>query len=104
LREAGEQELQKFLASQIGRNLTVIIEKDGVGKSENFLDVSKDIYGIYIPEKEVLTRKKYQWFAVMDGENILESNTILSKYLKASIVDSTSEYSKSTLIPSAVSI
>ena len=39
LREAGEQELQKFLASQIGKNLTVIIEKDGVGKSENFLDV-----------------------------------------------------------------
>lgn len=39
LREAGEAELQKFLTTQIGKNLTVIIEKDGVGKSENFLDV-----------------------------------------------------------------
>ena len=72
--------------------------------SENFLDLSKDIYGIYIPEKEILTRKKYQWFAVMDSESILESNAIISKYLKASIIDSTSEYSKSTEILSAVSI
>jgi len=72
--------------------------------SENFLDLSKDVYGIYIPEKEILTRKKYQWFAVMDSESILESNAIISKYLKASIIDSTSEYSKSTEILSAVSI
>ena len=39
LRDAGEKELQKFLTTQIGKNLTVIVEKDGVGKSENFLDV-----------------------------------------------------------------
>lgn len=39
LRETGEKELQKFLHSQIGKNLSVILEKDGFGKSENFLDV-----------------------------------------------------------------
>ncbi|MBU6140768.1 MAG: tRNA (N(6)-L-threonylcarbamoyladenosine(37)-C(2))-methylthiotransferase MtaB [Proteobacteria bacterium] len=39
LREAGARELQKFLAKQIGKNLSVILEKDGFGKSENFLDV-----------------------------------------------------------------
>lgn len=39
LRETGEKELQKFLATQIGKTLSVIVEKDGVGKSENFLDV-----------------------------------------------------------------
>ncbi|MBP7710706.1 MAG: tRNA (N(6)-L-threonylcarbamoyladenosine(37)-C(2))-methylthiotransferase MtaB [Rickettsiales bacterium] len=39
LREAGASELQKFLKTQIGKNVSVIIEKDGVGKSENFLDV-----------------------------------------------------------------
>ena len=39
LREAGEKELRKFLEKQIGKKLKVIIEKDGVGKSENFLDV-----------------------------------------------------------------
>jgi threonylcarbamoyladenosine tRNA methylthiotransferase MtaB len=39
LRETGARELQKFLAKQIGKNLSVILEKDGFGKSENFLDV-----------------------------------------------------------------
>jgi threonylcarbamoyladenosine tRNA methylthiotransferase MtaB len=39
LREAGAKELQKFLANQVGKNCSVIIEKDGVGKSENFLEV-----------------------------------------------------------------
>lgn len=39
LREAGARELQKFLKQQIGKNLKVLVEKDGVGKAENFLDV-----------------------------------------------------------------
>ena len=39
LREAGASELQKFLKTQVGKNVSVIVEKDGVGKSENFLDV-----------------------------------------------------------------
>jgi len=39
LREAGEKELQKFLQTQIGKTLRVLVEKNGVGKSENFLDI-----------------------------------------------------------------
>jgi threonylcarbamoyladenosine tRNA methylthiotransferase MtaB len=39
LREAGQKELEKTLAKQVGKNLKVIIEKDGIGKSENFLEV-----------------------------------------------------------------
>lgn len=39
LREAGEEELQKFLKTQIGKTLSIIVEKDGIGKSENFLNV-----------------------------------------------------------------
>ncbi len=39
LRETGQKELQKFLKSQVGKNLSVIVEKNGIGKSENFLDV-----------------------------------------------------------------
>lgn len=39
LREAGKKELQKLLNAQIGRVLSVVVEKDGIGKSENFLDV-----------------------------------------------------------------
>lgn len=39
LREAGEMELRKYLNTQISKNLKVIIEKNGFGKSDNFLDV-----------------------------------------------------------------
>ncbi|MES2961539.1 MAG: tRNA (N(6)-L-threonylcarbamoyladenosine(37)-C(2))-methylthiotransferase MtaB [Pseudomonadota bacterium] len=39
LRETGQKELQKLLKKQIGKTLKVIVEKDGIGKSENFLDV-----------------------------------------------------------------
>lgn len=39
LRETGQAELQKFLEKQVGKKLKVIVEKDGIGKSENFLDV-----------------------------------------------------------------
>lgn len=39
LREAGKKELQKFSQTQIGKTLKVIVEKNGVGKSENFLDI-----------------------------------------------------------------
>ncbi len=56
LREAGAKELQKFLHAQIGKNLSVIVEKDGVGKSENFLDV-KIIGGEELKSGDILTVK-----------------------------------------------
>lgn len=39
LRDTGLLQLKNFLGSQIGKKLQVIVEKDGVGKSENFLSV-----------------------------------------------------------------
>ncbi len=39
LREAGDEELKKFLQKQIGKTIKILVEKDGIGKSENFLDV-----------------------------------------------------------------
>lgn len=39
LREAGKNELKKYLGSQVGKELQVIVEKDNFAKSENFLDV-----------------------------------------------------------------
>jgi threonylcarbamoyladenosine tRNA methylthiotransferase MtaB len=39
LREAGQDELQKFLQRQVGELVRVVVEKDGVGRAENFLEV-----------------------------------------------------------------
>lgn len=72
--------------------------------SEDYLPLDKNAYGIYIPEDEVLSRNKYQWFAVMSGEEILESRLAIAKYLKVSIVDSSNEYNKDTTMKSVVSI
>jgi hypothetical protein len=71
---------------------------------EEFLDLSPSVYGIYIPSDELLRRTKYQWFSVMASEELLKTNPIIVKYLKASIVDSTNEYYKSTEIPSVVAL
>lgn len=59
---------------------------------EDYLDLSEKAVGIYIPEDEILTRTKYQWFAVIPSEQLFEVNAIVIKYLKASIIDSTREY------------
>ncbi len=42
LREAGARQLQKYLQTQVGRTLSVVVEKDKMAKSENFLDVKID--------------------------------------------------------------
>jgi hypothetical protein len=71
---------------------------------ESFIDFSNTMVGIYIPNEDVLNRTKYQWFAVMSGEQILASPFMVAKYLKASIVDSTSEYNNSSVLPSVVAL
>jgi len=55
---------------------------------EAFLDVDmQKLYGIYIPRDELLRRPKFQWFTILPYKNILESNLILSKFFKLSMVD-----------------
>lgn len=56
---------------------------------ESFLDIDSDsIYGIQIPSDDILRRTKYQWFAILPVKDILESNIILSKFFKVSMIDS----------------
>jgi hypothetical protein len=71
---------------------------------DNYLDLNPNIYGIYIPESEILSRPKYQWFAVLDSQQLLETNIFIAKHIKASMMDSMSEYEKSSEIKSLISI
>jgi len=71
---------------------------------EAYLDLDNRTMGIYIPADEVLQRTKYQWFAVLPSEQLLQSKMIISKYILASMVDSSNEYYKSTKIHSVVTI
>ena len=44
-------------------------------------EISKNIYGIYIPEKELMKRINYNWFLRMSPKQVLQGNMIISKYL-----------------------
>ena len=59
---------------------------------EEFLDLSPNCVGIYIPEEDILARTKYQWFATISTEELLKSEMIIAKYMQASILDSAREY------------
>ena len=37
--------------------------------------------GIYIPEQDILKRSKFQWFARLSPSQVLESHTLIGKYL-----------------------
>jgi threonylcarbamoyladenosine tRNA methylthiotransferase MtaB len=56
LRDAGERELQKFLNQQISKELKIVVEKNGSGKTENFLDV-KISNGANIASGEIVLTK-----------------------------------------------
>jgi hypothetical protein len=71
---------------------------------DNYLDLHSNIYGIYIPEDELLLRPKYSWFCVLSTEQIMETNVFLAKHFKASIVDAVSFYNKSSEITSPIAI
>ena len=79
---------------------TVIGVKNAKGKpilvddlmGEDYLDLSPECVGIYIPGDEFLTRTRYNWFAVMPVNQILESRFILSKYMRAAIVSGCKEH------------
>jgi hypothetical protein len=49
--------------------------------SNSYLTLAPHAYGIHIPAEEVLSRSKYAWFARLSGKQVLESNTIIGKYL-----------------------
>jgi hypothetical protein len=50
------------------------------------IHLSPTTAGIYIPEKDILKRHKFQWFARLSPAQVLESNTLVGKYMLAKAV------------------
>ena len=48
---------------------------------ENYIHFYGKMYGIWIPDKMILKRRHYEWFARMSPEQIFESQFILAKYI-----------------------
>ena len=49
--------------------------------NSNYLDLNINSYGLYIPSDELLKRNKYNWFVYLKKNEVLESNTNISKYM-----------------------
>jgi hypothetical protein len=49
--------------------------------SSNYIELYDNTYGILIPAKEILKRQKYEWFARLSTKQVLDSDTIIGKYL-----------------------
>lgn len=55
--------------------------------SEEFLRLDKDAYGILIPGDEVLRRPKYAWLAYISKRELMKSNIVIVKHIKAAFQD-----------------
>ena len=49
--------------------------------SNNYLDLSENAVGIYVPADEILKRRKYEWLSRLSCKQVLECNAIICKYL-----------------------
>lgn len=49
--------------------------------NNTYVSISKNAIGIYVDEKDILTRTNYQWFARLNAEQVMKSNTFLGKLL-----------------------
>ena len=74
--------------------------------SDDYLDVDEsEFYGIYIPAGELLRRPKFQYFAFLPVEDVLKTDTIMTKYFKVSVVSGTDTfYKKRTSLISTVAV
>lgn len=59
---------------------------------EEYLPLSCHCVGVYVPDQEILERTKYQWFAIMSTQDILDSRFILSKYMKVAMVNGAKDH------------
>jgi len=46
-----------------------------------FIELHTNVYALYIPSNDLLKRSKYNWFCKLSTKDVLEANTIISKYL-----------------------
>lgn len=49
--------------------------------SENYISFYSNMYGIWIPASQLLKMRKYEWFTRLSAKQVLEANTMLSKYI-----------------------
>jgi len=49
--------------------------------SNYYINLYRNLYGILIPNEELISRRKYEWFTRLSEQQVLESNTIIGNYI-----------------------
>ncbi len=73
-----------LLGARDTRGTSITLEKL-MGSS--YVDIDTNAVGIYLPEKEIIRRSKYQWFARLSTGQVLASDTVIGKYLVLSCAE-----------------
>ena len=112
-----EGRVEKWCMSEVSQQRMDLIDgqvigiKTKIGKpiliedlmSNHFLATdSSTMHGINIPKEELLRRPKFQYYAILPVEQVLEADNILSKYFKLSMVDGVDEYYKKRSIQTSI--
>ena len=66
--------------------------------------LSPTAVGLYIPDQEILKRSKFQWFARLSPKQVLETHTLIGKYLLVGLRPQTTQCDKPSATPSATPI
>ena len=69
----------KYFGCKTDNNEPVLI--DNLLSDDDDFSVSSCAFGIYIPDNKLLLRTNLQWFARLNPEQVLRSNTIIARYL-----------------------
>ena len=86
VREQKINNLSGYLIGVKDINGDTIAVEELMGNSP--IKFSTKMYGIWIPAHDLLNRRKFEWFTRLSVNQLLESNTILSKYiLMSNVID-----------------
>jgi hypothetical protein len=55
-----------------------VLVDDLLGNS--YINFDRNMFGIYLPKKEIEKRTKFQWFERLNRQQVLNANTIVTKY------------------------
>ena len=80
---------------QISKNRIKLIKAEALGAldtnnkivnidrlmGDDYIDLHSNAIGLYIPQEEILSRTTYQWFARLNAEQVMNSNTYIGKLL-----------------------
>jgi hypothetical protein len=69
----------KYFGAKMTNGKPVLL--DNLLSDDDDFELPKGGYGVYVPSDKLLLRTNLQWFARLSPEQVLQSNTVLARYL-----------------------